>query len=112
MGKPCSSGCAAEPSSAGDVDWLLLKRVRLCEAGGGPSAAAADCVSASIEFERLSGEAPARLSAEILTTKEMTDLRRDLADSLMQRQEAAGLTRWAEAHWARPSRSNTEFRVG
>ena len=37
----------------------------------------------------LSGEDPAELSA--LTSKEMTDLRRELADSLMQRQEAAGL---------------------
>jgi hypothetical protein len=37
----------------------------------------------------LSGEDPAELSA--LTSKEMTDLRRELADSLMLRQEAAGL---------------------
>jgi hypothetical protein len=41
------------------------------------------------EFRRLSGKA--KLSAEILTSKEMTDLRRELADSQMQRQVAAGL---------------------
>ena len=41
------------------------------------------------EFRRQSGKSPAKLSAEILTSKEMTDLRRELADSLMQRQEAA-----------------------
>jgi hypothetical protein len=41
------------------------------------------------EFARLSGEDPAKLSAEILTSKEMTDMRHELADSLMQRQEAA-----------------------
>ena len=41
------------------------------------------------EFRRVSGKA--KLSAEILTSKEMTDLRRELADSQMQRQVAAGL---------------------
>ena len=44
------------------------------------------------EFERMTGEDPAELSAKILKPSEMTNMRRDLAASLMQRQAIAGLT--------------------